>query len=94
MYLASSCHRVREGKLNAEETEEQLTHRKGVWLEYLMCKGGLVAVQDAGVIQHHSLSYQQDYAVPKPGDHLSIAKGYRLHRDTKGKGKEIQIGSK
>lgn len=42
-----------------------------------MHKEGLLAVQDAGV-RHHSLSYQQDYTILKPGDHLSITKGSRL----------------
>lgn len=80
-----------ETKWNTEETQEQLTRREESG--YLMRKGGLIAVQDAGVEQHHSLSYQQDYTVPKPGDHLSITKSYGLHKDTKRKGKKIQTGS-
>jgi hypothetical protein len=43
-----------------------------------MGKGGLIAVQDAGIIQHHPLSHQQDDAVPKPGYHLSVSKRDRL----------------
>lgn len=47
-----------------------------------MWKGGLIAIQDAGVIQHHPLSHQRDDAVPQPGDHLSVGKGDRLAGDT------------
>lgn len=58
------------------------------WLEYLMWKGCLIAVQDTGIIQHHPLSYQGDDAVPKPGDHLSIGEGDRLPAEAKGEGRE------
>ena len=43
-----------------------------------MWKGCFIAVQDAGVIEHHPLNCQRDDAVPEPGDHLSIGKGDRL----------------
>lgn len=55
-------------------------------MEYLVWKGCLIAIQDARIIQHHSLSHQRDDAVPKPGDHLSISKGDRLPGDAKGGG--------
>lgn len=50
-----------------------------------MWKGGLIAIQDAGVVQHHPLRYQRDDTVPKPGDHLSISKGDGLPGDARGK---------
>lgn len=56
------------------------------WEEYLMWKGCLIAIEDAGIIQHHPLSYQRDDTVPKPGDHLSIGEGDGLPGDAKGKG--------
>lgn len=43
-----------------------------------MRKGCFIAVQDAGIIEHHPLSCQWDDAVPEPGDHLSIGEGDRL----------------
>lgn len=54
------------------------------WSEYLVRKGRLVAVQDAGVIQHHPLGDQQDDAVPEPGDHLSVGEGDGLPAETGG----------
>lgn len=59
-----------------------------------MWKGCFIAIQDTGIIQHHSLSCQRDDAVPKPGDHLSISKGDRLPGNAKGKGREIESGPK
>lgn len=35
------------------------------WIQYLMGKGGLIAVQDAGVIEHQLLSNQSQDAVPE-----------------------------
>lgn len=52
--------------------------KREAWEEYLMWKGCLVAIQDAGIIEHHPLRYQRDDTVPKPGDHLSISEGDRL----------------
>lgn len=56
-----------------------------------MWKGCLIAIQDAGVIQHHPLSHQRDDAVPQPGDHLSVGKGDRLAGDTEAEGGESLI---
>lgn len=56
-----------------------------------MWKGCLIAVQDAGIVQHHPLSYQRDDTVPKPGDHLSISKRDRLPGGAKEKRREIYI---
>lgn len=64
--------------------------RRG-WSEYLVWKGCLVAVQDAGIIQHHPLGDQRDDAVPEPGDHLSVGEGDRLPAEAVGNTVRTQV---
>lgn len=79
--LAIPQETLKQWTLVLQRDEEEGRHG---WSEYLVRKGRLVAVQDAGVIQHHPLGDQQDDAVPEPGDHLSVGEGDGLPAEAEG----------